>query len=101
MAVEVKVGDVYTEVKVGSNAHGSWGGAMAHADKGTDRINIWFTNPEDVPEGTFAVEVLEIVSVNLKAQNYNGQWYKKYSVQARVKPVEGGAVAVDLDDNPF
>lgn len=101
MAVEVKVGDVYTEVKIGSNSHGPWGNATAHADKGTDKIIIWFSNAEDVPEGTYAVEVEEIKSANLKANNYNGTWYKTYSVQAKVKPVEGGATAIDLDDTPF
>ena len=103
MAVQVKVGDVYTEIKTGASAKGQWGQAIARAEKGYDRVTIWFTNAQDIPDGTYAVRVAEITEVGTQNKLVNGVWYTQYYARARVEAVEGGAVAVDLEegDVPF
>ena len=103
MAVTVKVGDIFTEVKTGSTAKGAWGQAIARAEKGYDRITIWFTNPLEVPEGTYAVQVEEITEVGTMNKQVNGKWYTQYNARAKVKAVEGGATPVELGDEglPF
>lgn len=103
MAVKVKVGDVYTDIKMGVGAKGAWGQVTANADKGTDKILVWFTNAEEIPNDTYAVEIVSIEETDLIPKQYNGQWYKNFSVQAKVKAVEGGATAIDLEEEglPF
>ena len=104
MSVQVKVGDVYTELKMGVSAKGQWGFATARAEKGYDRITIWFTNPENIPEDTYAVRVAEITEVGTQnKQLKDGRWVTQYYARAKMESVEGGAVAVSLDDEgvPF
>ena len=104
MAVKVKVGDVYTEIKMGVSAKkGKWGFATARAEKGYDRITIWFTNPEDIPEDTYAVRVAELTETYTENKEVKGKWYTQYNARAKVESVEGGAVAVELDEEgvPF
>ena len=102
MAVAVKVGDIYTEVKTGATAKGTWGSAIARAEKGYDRITIWFTNADEIPEGTFAIKVDEITEVGTQNKQVDGQWYTQYFARAKVSAVEGGATAIDLEEGlPF
>ena len=103
MAVKVKVGDIYTEIKTGESAKGKWGFAVARAEKGYDRITIWFTNPEDIPSDSYAVRVESIEETYTENKQVNGNWYTQYNARAKVESVEGGAVAVELDEEgvPF
>ena len=103
MAVSVKVGDVYPDIKVGVGAKGAWGNVTVKAEKGSDRITVWFSNAVDIPEGTFAVQIDEILEVKQSAHQYNGNWIKDYMVNAKVHAVEGGATPIDLTDEglPF
>ena len=103
MAVTVKVGEVYTEIKTGTSAKGKWGNATARAEKGYDRITIWFTNPEEIPEDVYAVMVNEIKEVGTLNKQVDGKWYTQYYARARVSVVEGGATEVDIEDEglPF
>lgn len=103
MAVKVKVGDVYTEIKMGTTSKGKWGCATARAEKGYDRVTIWFANPDDIPEDTYAICVKEIKEIYTVNKEVNGKWYTQYNALATVESVEGGAVAVDLGDEglPF
>lgn len=105
MAVKIKVGEVYTEIKTGVSAKkGKWGCAVARAEKGYDRITIWFTNPEDIPDDTYAVRLVEITESYTENKEVNGKWYTQYNARARVEAVEGGAVATELNeegDLPF
>ena len=103
MAVKVKTDEIYTEIKQGVGAKGSWGFAIARAEKGYDRITIWFANPEDIPEGTYAIKVDEIKEVATENKQVNGKWYTQYNIRAKVSPVEGGAEPIDLGDEgvPF
>ena len=103
MAVKVKVDDVYTEIKMGASAKGQWGQAIARAEKGYDRVTIWFNNPEDIPEDTYAVRVAEITEVGTENKQVNGKWYTQYYARAKVESVEGGATAIDLEEEglPF
>lgn len=100
MAVQVKVGDVYTEIKTGATAKGQWGQAVARAEKGYDRITIWFTNAHEIPEGTYAVRVAEIteVATQNKLNPKDNKWYTQYYARAKVEAVEGGAVATELNE---
>ena len=103
MAVKVKVGDIYTEIKRGTSARGSYGIATAKAEKGSDKISIFFSNPNDISDDTYAIEVEEILDASVTAKQIDGKWFKNYSVTAKVKPVEGGAVATEITDDglPF
>lgn len=103
MAVSVKVGDVFPDIKTGVGAKGAWGNVVAKAEKGSDRITIWFANPQDIPDGTFAVSIDEITEVRQSAHQYNGNWIKDYIITAKVSAVEGGANPIDLaeGDVPF
>ena len=105
MAVKVKVGDIFTDIKVGVGAKGAWGLANARAEKGYDRITIWFANPEDIPDGTYAIRVDEIEEVSIvnKLDKQSGKWYTQYHAKAKVSAVEGGAEPTTLDDEgvPF
>lgn len=99
MAVGVKVGDIYPDIKRGVSAKkGEWAYVVAKAEKGSDKLTIWFANPQDIPEGTFAVEVKEILEARQTAHQYNGAWVKDYAIRAVVSPVEGGATAMDTED---
>lgn len=97
MGLIVKVGDVYTEIKRGTSAKGEYAFAIARAEKGTDRISVFFDNISDIPETAYAVKVDEIKDVSISAKQINGNWYKNYSITAKVSSVEGGAV----ETNPF
>lgn len=99
MAVKVKVGEVYTEPKFGTGAKGTWGYVKVNADKGTDSMMVWFTNASDIPQDSYAVQIDSIEEVNLTSKNYNGKWYKNYSVNAKVSSVEGGANPINIDIN--
>lgn len=103
MALTVKVGEVYTDIKRGTSAKGDYAFAVAKAEKGSDKITIFFSNPLDVPEDAYAIRIDEIKETTLSAKQYNGNWYKNVSITAKVSPVDGGAEAIVLDDEglPF
>lgn len=102
MAITVKVGDEYPEIKKGMGSKGEWGYVTAKAEKGSDKILIWFANPEEVPEDAFAVRIDEIVDAKVSAKQYNNQWYKTYAITAKVSAIDGGADPLDLDEGvPF
>lgn len=103
MAVKVKVGDIFTDIKTGVGAKGAWGLANARAEKGYDRITISFSNPEDISEGTYAVSVDEITEAYTVNKEANGKWYTQYYIRAKVSAVEGGAEPTTIDDEgvPF
>ena len=103
MAVKVKADDIYTEIKQGVGAKGSWGFAIARAEKGYDRITIWFANPEDIPEGTYAISVDAIEEAAITNKQVDGKWYTQYNITAKVSAVEGGAKPTTLEDEgvPF
>lgn len=98
MAVKLKVDDVYTEIKQGVGSKGRWGFATARAEKGYDRITVWFANPDDIPEGAYAVKVDEITEVGTENKQVNGKWYTQYYIRAKVSTVEGGAVPTEIED---
>ena len=103
MGLTVKVGEVYTEIKRGTSAKGEYAFATARAEKGTDRISIFFSNPEEIPEDVYAVSVDEIKDVSVTSKQYNGNWYKNISINAKVSAVDGGANPIDLEEGelPF
>ena len=103
MAVKVKVGDVYTEPKIGESQKGRYGYVTAKAERGSDKIAVFFANPDDIPDDAFAVEVVSIEEVAVTAKRVGENWYKNFNVTAKVKAVEGGASPMELDDEgvPF
>lgn len=103
MALTVKVGEVYTDIRRGASAKGEYAFATAKAERGSDKISIFFSNPQDIPEDAFAVSIDEITDVSISAKQVNGQWYKNYSITAKVSAVEGGANPIDIADGdvPF
>lgn len=103
MGLTVKVGEVYTEIKRGVSAKGEYAFATARAEKGSDKISIFFSNPSEIPETAYAVSIDEIQDVTVSAKQVNGNWYKNFSITAKVSAVEGGATAIDIaeGDVPF
>ena len=103
MALKVKVGDVYTDPKFGENNKGRYGFCTAKAEKGSDKIAIFFSNIDDIPDDTFAVEIVSIEDANISAKRVGENWYKNFGITAKVKAVEGGANPIDLaeGDVPF
>lgn len=103
MGLTVKVGEVYTEIKRGTSAKGEYAYVTAKAEKGSDKISVFFANPEDVPEDAYAVSIDEIQDVTVSSKQYNGNWYKNISINAKVSAVDGGANPIDLAEGelPF
>ena len=102
MGVKVNVGDVYTEIKRGTNAKGEWGLAIAKADRGTDKISISIANLDDVPEDTYAVQIDEILGVEITVKKVNDKFFKNFTARCKVTPVEGGASPINLEEGvPF
>ena len=98
MAVTVKPGEIYADVSMGVSAKGRWGKALAKAEKGYDKITIWFSNADDLPDEVYAVAIDEINEVELShSRSKDGtKWFDNFTCRAKVHAVEGGAVAVDL-----
>ena len=97
----VKVGDEYPEIKRGVGAKGEY--AFVTVGEKSDKISVFFNNPESVPEGTYGIRIKAITEVSVSNRQYNGNWYKNFSVNADVEPLEGGANPIDIGegDLPF
>ena len=90
--VKVSVGDVIEvgNAKFGTRQNGqTWGFVSVQAEKGYDRITVWFTNPDEA-KGRARVEIVAIHQVKLGSRKYtdkSGQekWTNEYSVDASIK----------------
>lgn len=114
MSVTVKVGDVLSmaEAHFGESARGLWGTVAKKADKGYDRISIWFNNPEAVRNAQ-TVQIVSIDSVAIRNRKYTAQdgsqkWATDYTVNATVKDagaeravIQGAAQAFSDAVNDF
>ena len=90
--IQVKVGQTIdcTNARFGMRQDGKpWGLAEVKADKGYDKLTVWFNNP-DVAKGRSQVEIIAISSAKMSNRRYTGKdgvekWVTDYSVDATVK----------------
>lgn len=89
--VEVREGQVYEcpEMKSGQGQKGEWAMFKVKAKKGSDNIIVWASNAGSI-KGATAVKVLKIENVKLTAREYNGNWYKDFSITAQLERAESG-----------
>ena len=103
--IQVKVGQMLdcTNARFGMRQDGKpWGLTEVKAEKGYDKLTVWFTNP-DVAKGRTQVEVIAISSAKMSNRRYtakDGQekWVTDYSVDATVKAA--GAQQVPQNNKP-
>lgn len=91
MSISLKVGDVLSmaEARFGESQKGLWGTVSKKAEKGYDKISVWFENPEAVRNAR-TVQILSIDSVSLRNRKYTARdgsekWATDYAVDCKVK----------------